>query len=350
MIQLNENDIFAAFRLPGSEQFCLMIQETDDAILFSQNAFNDKGFAFFPFDQNSELPLFIRADKIYHNQKFSFTTDKISHIQGTTEAKYLETAEKFINAVDSGFKKLVLSRTKTLTAAKNNVFELFEILEKQYKNAFIYLLNHPHCGCWAGASPEVLLAKEGSSASTTALAGTQLIKDQKYIAWERKETEEQAMVMEYIEKVLEIHNIDYETSGPYNKIVSSNAGGELVHLATDYYFHMQKDSYNLILDLHPTPAVCGSPKSEAFRFILGNEKHTRKYYSGFLGPINHTENDEFHLYVNIRCMQIFSNQFLLYAGGGINQGSVKEKEWQETENKAKTLISAIAMYRPIIKS
>jgi len=350
MIQLNQKDIFVAFRLPGSEQFCLMIQETDDAIVFDHEAFNDKGFAFFPFDQNSELPLFIRADKTYHNQKFRFAPEKISHIHGTTEAEYLETAEKFINAVSSDFKKLVLSRTKTLKTTKNDVFELFKILDKKYRNAFVYLINHPHCGCWIGASPEVLLVKEKSFASTTALAGTQLIKDKKYITWERKETEEQAMVMEYIEKVLESHNINYKSSGPYNKIVLSNAGGDLVHLSTDYYFHLQKDSYELILDLHPTPAVCGSPKSEAFRFILDNEKHTRKYYSGFLGPINHMGNDEFHLYVNIRCMQIFSNQFLLYAGGGINHGSVKEKEWQETETKTKTLLSAIEEYRSIIKS
>ena len=350
MIKLSQNDIFAAFRLPGSENFSLMIQQSDDANLLSSDSFNEKGFVFFPFDQKSELPLFIRADKIYHDQKFRLVPDKISQAQETVEAEYLETAEKFINAISSGFSKLVLSRTKTLKTTKNDVFKLFEILEKKYKNAFVYLLNHPRSGCWAGASPEVLLRNENSIASTTALAGTQWIKEPKSIVWEIKETREQAMVMEFIENVLESHKIDYNSSGPYNKTVSSHAGGNLVHLATDYFFKLEDGFYDFLLELHPTPAVCGSPKKESFRFILDNEKHERRYYSGFLGPINNIKNNEFHLFVNIRCMQIFSNQFLLYTGGGINQGSLKEKEWQETENKAKTLISAIEEYKSKIKS
>ncbi|MDV7395140.1 chorismate-binding protein, partial [Arthrospira platensis SPKY1] len=118
-----------------------------------------KGFVFSPFDQNSEIPVFIRADKIYYNQKFCFVPDKICLLEETEKTEYLETAEKFINAINSGFRKLVLSRIKALKTKKNDVFEIFEILQRKYKNAFVYLLNHPQCGCWAGASPELFLAK-----------------------------------------------------------------------------------------------------------------------------------------------------------------------------------------------
>lgn len=350
MIQLNQNDIFAAFRIPGSEDFTLMLQQSNDTILFGHDSLNSKGFVFSPFDQNSEVPVFIRADKIYYNQKFCFVPDKICLLEETEKTEYLETAEKFINAINSGFRKLVLSRIKALKTKKNDVFEIFEILQRKYKNAFVYLLNHPQCGCWAGASPELFLAKQNLYASTIALAGTQLVKDPKSIVWEKKETEEQAMVMEFIEKVLRNHEIDFRLSGPYNKIVSSIGGRHLVHLATDYYFELDNGFYDLIFELHPTPAVCGLPENEAFGFILDNERHDRKYYSGFLGPVNHRNNNEFHLYVNIRCMEIFADQFLLYVGGGINQGSVKEKEWLETENKAATLISALEEYKLKIKS
>ena len=40
---------------------------------------------------------------------------------------------------------------------------------------------------------------------------------------------------------------------------------------------------DLLQELHPTPAVCGLPKEEAFRFIPDNEGYDRSYYSGFTG-------------------------------------------------------------------
>ena len=36
-------------------------------------------------------------------------------------------------------------------------------------------------------------------------------------------------------------------------------------------------------------------------------------------------------------MQIIQNKAKIYVGGGITIGSVGEKEWEETQNKAKTI-------------
>jgi isochorismate synthase len=44
-----------------------------------------------------------------------------------------------------------------------------------------------------------------------------------------------------------------------------------------------------------------------------------------------------HLFVNLRCMQIFSDGYRLYAGGGLLPDSVEEMEWQETETKLDTM-------------
>jgi isochorismate synthase len=40
-------------------------------------------------------------------------------------------------------------------------------------------------------------------------------------------------------------------------------------------------------------------------------------------------------------MEITPTEFILYAGGGITGRSVPEKEWDETNQKAKTLLSVI---------
>ena len=90
----------------------------------------------------------------------------------------------------------------------------------------------------------------------------------------------------------------------------------LYHLRTDIAFRLH-DTGRLgdVLDaLYPTPAVCGIPKDEARRFILQHEHQSRKYYSGFVGPIS--PKGKTHLYVSLRCMNILDDGSCeLYAGG-----------------------------------
>ena len=45
---------------------------------------------------------------------------------------------------------------------------------------------------------------------------------------------------------------------------------------------------------------------EAQKFILENENHNRKLYTGYLGPI---KNNSCDLFVNLRCMQIFKDEY-----------------------------------------
>lgn len=52
-------------------------------------------------------------------------------------------------------------------------------------------------------------------------------------------------------------------------------------------------------------------------------------------------NESVRLFVNLRCMELTPDRYILYAGGGITAKSVPEEEWEETNNKAKTLLSAI---------
>ena len=81
------------------------------------------------------------------------------------------------------------------------------------------------------------------------------------------------------------------------------------------------------------------PKEAAFRFILANEQHRRSYYSGCMGPFGLHE--QTHLFVTLRCMQLFRDGYRLYAGGGLLTDSDEEQEWQETEAKLDTMRNII---------
>ena len=115
----------------------------------------------------------------------------------------------------------------------------------------------------------------------------------------------------------------------------------LIHLKTEFTFPVsqQKTLTELIDVLHPTPSVGGLPKKLACSFILNTELHDREYYTGYLGVMNC--NTQTHLYVNLRCMKVTSEQIILFSGAGITAGSDPLKEWFETENKLMTLKQVI---------
>jgi isochorismate synthase len=91
--------------------------------------------------------------------------------------------------------------------------------------------------------------------------------------------------------------------------------------------------------LHPTSAVCGMPKTRSQEFLKKQESFQRELFSGYLGPVN--MNDETHLFVNLRCMQIQPQHAILYAGAGVTEDSIPEKEWIETQLKCDTLLDVL---------
>ena len=119
-------------------------------------------------------------------------------------------------------------------------------------------------------------------------------------------------------------------------------------MKTDFRFSLKdnKGLGDLLKVLHPTPAVCGLPKEEAYRFILQNEGYDRRYYSGFIGWLDPEGRTD--IYVNLRCMHIKDEQLTLYAGGGLLASSELNDEWLETEKKLQTIKRLIAT--PPLKS
>ena len=77
-----------------------------------------------------------------------------------------------------------------------------------------------------------------------------------------------------------------------------------------------------------TPLI---PSVTNIDFIIENENFERELYSGFIGPVNLMA--ETHLFVNLRCAKINKENVLLFAGAGVTENSVAEKEWNETEQK-----------------
>ena len=95
--------------------------------------------------------------------------------------------------------------------------------------------------------------------------------------------------------------------------------------------------FDILIKLHPTPAICGDPWKIAKDFILQKEPHDRGLYSGNIGWFNFSGSGEFA--VAIRSALIKENKLYAYAGCGIVEGSEAKTEFEESEIKLKPILS-----------
>lgn len=243
-------------------------------------------------------------------------------------------AQGMLHAFDAmGVEKAVYSRVKLHPFETNKATVLFDELCRRYPNAFCYLVSSKAFGTWIGATPELLLKKEGLQINTIALASTHKVEDDK--AWNEKELQEHQFVVEAIEETLERNacfSIDKE--GP-----KEHVAGPVKHLKTDFSALLsQPNAWNIAMDLHPTPAVCGTPRMQALDLIVSREMHNRELYTGIIGW---NSDEDAQLFVNLRCAKLQDDKAYLFVGGGYTIDSIPDLEWEETENKAQTLIQAM---------
>ena len=250
-----------------------------------------------------------------------------------TKNDYLQAGEKLVIALqNSKVKKTVLSRIHSQTFDTSKSLELFYLIEKEYPSAFVYCFSDPILGTWLGASPEILLTKEKDIFQTTALASTKNADDPS--PWNEKEKKEQDYVREFIDCKLQALGIDIIKQTE----VHESQAGPVKHLRSDFHFSSSKSIEAILNCLHPTPAVCGLPQKSALKLIDELEQHKREFYAGYIGEIN---DEQTAIYVNLRCCQITENKIHLYLGGGYTRESNPLLEWEETENKSRTILDII---------
>ena len=339
---------FAIYRLPHAN-YCTKIEQTDGApaeFMSCVELNGREGFVVAPFEAKADQPiLLIRPDQIERISLSSGAPGR-SGLLGDPHLPSPEYAIDFANfhaQLEAGaFRKIVLARcAQEQTPEAIPPMELFHRACALYPRMFISLVYTERSGWWLTATPEILLEGEGASWRTIALAGTMQLEEEQLgsegemLSWTTKNIQEQRYVTTYITECLEQFTSDFREEGPIT-VRAAN----LVHLRSDFNFTLPDTQHigDLLHALHPTPAVCGLPKRDAFRFIVGNEHTPRRYYSGFMGPLFC---DDTHLYVSLRCMNIDGNHYHLYAGGGLLKESVMEMEWNETEAKLETMRSLL---------
>ena len=94
----------------------------------------------------------------------------------------------------------------------------------------------------------------------------------------------------------------------------------------------------------PAGTMTGAPKVRAMEIIDELEPERRGPYAGAVGYIA-ADGDRMDLAINIRTCVVANGVASVQAGAGIVHDSVPAREWEETESKARALLTAIGRAR-----
>jgi para-aminobenzoate synthetase component 1 len=183
----------------------------------------------------------------------------------------------------------------------------------------------------ASASPELFLSRDRNTVKTSPIKGTQPLNAEDFGA---KDKAENVMIVDLMRN--DLSRICKSGSVEVPRLLSSEEHPGLQHLVSDVKGELLDDiSWSEIFEaLSPPGSVSGAPKSSAVQVIAENEID-RGPYCGVLGWV---EGEKAELSVAIRTFWKDSH-INFGTGAGITWSSDSAAEWEETQLKARRLIS-----------
>lgn len=191
---------------------------------------------------------------------------------------------------------------------------------------------------FVGATPELLVSRTGDRVASLVLAGSAPPDPAagRALLASAKDREEHRYAAESVREAL----------GPVCAELTVSEPGLLVlanvqHLATRVTGRLATDVHvlDLVAALHPTAAVCGTPTPVAAEVLAELERMDRGRYAGPVGWCDGRGDGEFG--IALRCAEIDGTRARLFAGAGIVEGSLPERELEETRMKLRAMRSAL---------
>jgi anthranilate synthase component I len=302
-------------------------------------------------DNQAENILDARIEKlkesliIYENQ-IDIDFESIHFEPETTE----ESFKKKVNIAKEHIKQgdifqVVLSQRMTAKIHEHPSFpfSFYRSLRKANPSPYMFYIDFEDY-LILGASPESLVQTTGKEIVTNPIAGTrprgktaaedeslknELLSDEKEIAEHRMLVD---LSRNDIGRVCEINSITIPT---YMKVEKYQ---HVMHIVSEVKGRLKENltGIDALITCLPAGTVSGAPKIRAMQIINRLEEKKRGAYGGGIGYINF--NHDLNIALTIRSLIIKNNIAHIQAGAGIVFDSVPENEYQETLNKARSLM------------
>lgn len=266
-----------------------------------------------------------------------------SNVKHDEFIKNVEIAKQHI--VDGDIFQIVLSQRFEVDNPPES-FNVYRMLRATNPSPYLYYFKNKDYNI-AGASPEMLVNVTDGIVKTKPIAGTvpRGVTEEEDIALEKslisdpKECAEHTMLVDLgrndVGKVSKFGTVEVTS---YMKVERYS---KVMHLVSDVKGELQdgKNALDALMSVLPAGTLSGAPKVRAMEIIDELENKRRGLYGGTVGYIGFDGNID--TCIAIRTVLFKNNKAYIQAGAGIVHDSVPEKEFRETQNKAKAIINAI---------
>jgi len=203
----------------------------------------------------------------------------------------------------------------------------------------------------AGSSPEILVRVEGDDINLKPIAGTRKrgrdeeedLSLEKDLLADPKERAEHIMLVDLGRN--DIGRVARAGTVEVDELMTVERYSHVMHIVSNVKGLLKKElsAFDAFRSCFPAGTLTGAPKVRAMEIIEELEPCKRSVYGGAVGYFSYTGNMD--MCITIRTLVIKDGSIYIQAGAGIVADSVPEKEFEETENKARGMLKAVELAR-----
>jgi anthranilate synthase component 1 len=311
----------------------------DDGIIYDHR--NSQAFYYY-LNENRLEEINKRLQETDNNELLSHKQLKVNISKERFE-NAVEKAKDYVTAGD--IFQVVLSKRYDFRISRN-LIGFYRNLRKINPSPYMYFLKSGEHQI-VGSSPEMLVRVENRKVETFPIAGTRPhVKDPtenkrltKELLEDPKECAEHVMLVDLgrndigkVSKFGTVHLPEFMKVHQYSHVqhIVSRVVGDLKE---------EYNAYDALRAVFPAGTVSGAPKVRAMEIIEELEPTRRGPYAGAVGYFSYNGNADFA--ITIRTLVANGENAHIQVGAGIVADSDPEKEWYETEHKARALIKAL---------
>jgi anthranilate synthase component 1 len=260
----------------------------------------------------------------------------------------VERVKEYILAGDAF--QVVLSQRFSEPAQGARALDVYRALRVINPSPYMFHLQFPEA-CVTGASPETLVRLSDARVEVRPIAGTRH-RGATATEDERLANELLADPKELAEHLMLI-DLGRNDVGRVAEVGSVQVAEQMVIERYSHVMHMTshvvgtlargKSWLDVLRAAFPAGTLSGAPKIRAMEIIDELEPHQRGIYGGAVGYVSYTGNLD--LAIAIRTLVSQGDTIYVQAGAGLVADSVPELEYQESVNKARAVLRAVAMAR-----
>lgn len=235
-----------------------------------------------------------------------------------------------------------------------NALTLYRVLRSINPSPYMFLLRFKGFDL-VGTSPEILVRSEKGRVEVRPIAGTRprgktveedLQLEQSLLS-DPKERAEHLMLVDLGRN--DVGHVCTHGSVHVPEFMVVERYSHVMHIVSDVVGALAagKDAFDVLKAAFPAGTVTGAPKIRAMQIIEELEKHHRGSYAGAIGYYSFSGNLD--SCITIRTILLKDGKAYVQAGAGIVADSVPAQEYQETVNKSKAMMKAIALAQAFSK-